>query len=636
MPAVKIATQVRLLALGLVLLTAALLGVVVYWGFDSLIAQQQRTSVERLVDLEGRRLASAFDELIHDAAFLQALPAATELMHAPPEQQEQLRDELADQFAVMVLAKPMYEQIRLIGVADGGRELVRVDRAGDGTTRVSETQLQAKGTRHYFVGAIGLARDQVYVSPIDLNREHGEIEVPHRPVVRIARSLRDRNDRVFGVVVINVDFDALFDDLYGAEDTRYTYFLTNSAGDFLVHPDPSHQFGFDLGHRHLAQDQFPQLEDPFARRANESFARIPGAAVSFRRVAIPASHGPDAVYLGILAASTVTDRGTVEVATRALGFTIGLMVVAVFLAVFLSLLLVRPLRRITTAANTIASGNTSERLPVMRTDEIGVLARSFQHMVDVLGENEERLAATNERLQQANRDLSHFSHIAAHDLREPARRVATLADLVLFEEAQRLSPDGQQVLERMRACSEDMLRRITDLRALTGIGSSVPVRSQVSLDTLLDEILSEVASDLASRGVEVTRPDLPSLSLYRNLVAVLYRNLVANALQHSEPGAFRLTFAASQDDDGNWELAVHNTGSRIPDTRLETIFYPFTRLGTGGNTGIGLSICRRIAELHGGWIRATSKADGVEFRFHLGDTRDPANLPPKSDRHGRR
>lgn len=141
-------------------------------------------------------------------------------------------------------ARPEVFQLRLIGVADGGRELVRVvqDHAGK-VTVVGADGLQQKGNTAYFRAAVGLPEGAVHVSPIDLNVEHDRIELPHRPTLRAAMPVRNDRGEVFAVVVVNVLAQPLLDVVGGASGLPDVQeWVTDAAGHYLWHPQPGKAF----------------------------------------------------------------------------------------------------------------------------------------------------------------------------------------------------------------------------------------------------------------------------------------------------------------------------------------------------------------------------------------------------------
>jgi signal transduction histidine kinase len=294
-----------------------------------------------------------------------------------------------------------------------------------------------------------------------------------------------------------------------------------------------------------------------------------------------------------------------------------LLVVALSLGYVLSRWQTQPLERISAAAEAISEGTDDASLPSGRRDEIGTLARSLERMLTRLQSRRQDLEAANERLRRANVDLEHFAHIASHDLREPARRVATMANLIESGEGANLSTHGRELLGRMQRSSVRMLDQITELRTMANLAHTTMVRTPTDIGATIRAVLDEHAPVIEARRVRVSVEECPTLEVYPTMVEVLYRNLVDNALVHARGDEFELTCTARRDRSG-WILGVRNTGSEIDEADLERIFAPFTKLRGGAeNVGMGLSVCRRIVERHSGaiWAQSGSGFVHVEFRF---------------------
>lgn len=635
----KIASKIQLLAMGLVAATAALVGPVLDWGYEALAERQQIRTLDRLVEVEARRLEAALSELSHDVALLRALPVTDSMAKRSRGLPTRLSEAealavLQQVFAAMAAAKPDYAQIRLIGIEDGGRERVRVDQTPAGPRVVPADELQQKGARGYFTEAIAGAADETYVSRIELNREHGVIEQPERPTLRIARAILHPDGSPYGVVIINLDFRAFVERLFtsdlGESQPAAAHYITNRDGDYLVHPDVRRTFGFERGEPARLDLDHPSLAPLFADDGPRHMQiRAGETRLAFRRVARPADSPYDRLFVGV--AATALPGLDAGVAATALGLMALVMIAALIAAIYLGSRLTRPLRRITRAADVIADAGRAEGLPVDRADEIGVLARAFERMVAALGEKEQRLidkrrrlADANTALERANLDLQHFTYIATHDLREPARRTAAIADLLLFDEAERLSEDGRQMLERLQGISENMLDRIADFRVLAGVGSGTLVRRPVALDPLLDRVLAESQPLIDGGAVTVTRGPLPRVDGYPELIELLYRNLVADAVRRADGAPCALEFGA----DGGI-LSMRAVGYTLSADALRGIFSRAARLGDGaGASGLGLTVCRRVAERHSGWIKAAAGDDHVLFTFALGGGTDERSAHP--------
>ena len=299
---------------------------------------------------------------------------------------DEWRTRLARRFAAELAAKSSYGQFRLIGIADGGREIIRVDRSGpnDEIRIVPDAELQRKGDRIYFLDAIRLPAGEVSISPIELNREHGAVEVLHVPVIRAAASIFGKDGEPFGIIIINIDLRSAFSRIRAAAARNGDrIYLTNERGDYLLHPDPSKEFAFVFGRSSRLQDDFPQLNPASAAPLAPAIIRDrAGRAFGAAMVSVRLAQGPRvalvamAPYSRILAAS----RG-VRGATALAG------IVAVLLAIVLAILLTRslakPIVQMTRAVEAFGRGEPMQ-MPTSATGEIGLLANAFQRMgVDV-------------------------------------------------------------------------------------------------------------------------------------------------------------------------------------------------------------------------------------------------------------
>lgn len=322
------------------------------------------------------------------------------------------RDQLAGLFAATLAANPAYLQMRYVGVAEDGREIVRVDRSGpDGAIRVTpEAELQPKADRPYFQEAIGLAAGQIYVSPIELNQEHGAIETPHVPVLRTAMPVFAADDRPFGLLVINVDLRQAFGEVRGQAPPGGQVYVIGDRGDYFVHPDTRREFGFDLGRPARLQGDFPALAGALEAHRNtvelvhDRAGQPYGAALAWVRPAGGFHVGVAAIVpQAILTAPTASIRQSSLIV--ALAAALGAIVLAVLMARSLS----RPLAQMVMAVNQFR-GDGPIAMPAAIGGEIGALARAFARMA---GDIRERAAALRLEIDERRRAQSALERVAA-------------------------------------------------------------------------------------------------------------------------------------------------------------------------------------------------------------------------------
>ena len=185
----KLSTRMALAMVALVLLTTTALGLLTYRNMVMLILPRALDRVETHARLTAMVLEASLREARADAIGFQAAIGVHNLMMghlgntpaAPSAAEVEWRTELGVRFAAELAGKPDYLQFQVIGIDDGGRELLRVDRSGLGGTigTVPDSELQREGDQDYFQKTIALPANEIFVSGIDLNKEAGVIETPH-------------------------------------------------------------------------------------------------------------------------------------------------------------------------------------------------------------------------------------------------------------------------------------------------------------------------------------------------------------------------------------------------------------------------------------------------------------------------
>jgi NADH:ubiquinone oxidoreductase subunit K len=173
------------------------------------------------------------------------------------------RRQLTSRFAAELTAQPWYDEWRIVGAEDGGREVIRVDRSGAGgaSRAAPEAELQRDGDHDYFQKTIALAAGAVYISPIELKQTHGATGTAHVPSMRVAAPLIAADGRRFAIVIADLDLRPVFDRIRATARRGSRIYVVNEAGDFLLHPDPNREFAFARGSPARVQDDFPALTE---------------------------------------------------------------------------------------------------------------------------------------------------------------------------------------------------------------------------------------------------------------------------------------------------------------------------------------------------------------------------------------
>lgn len=291
----------------------------------------------------------------------------------------QWKDVLARLFEATVRAKPQYLKLRFIGLEDGGKEIVRVDRMGAGGSvrRVPEAQLQRKGDREFVPATVALAEGQVYVSQVDLNQENGAIAFPLMPTLRTGTPVYGPDGKLFGLVLANLDMRPAFDRLRARAEPGARLFVVNEAGDYLVHPDPRREFAFELGAPARIQQDIPGIPLKPAEASGQLEAKMGGDTYAVAYAARRLAGGP---WLTVVKAVPYAQVWAPMATIRSSALIAGgiAAILAILAAVLIARSLARPLDRMTAAVDGLLGGRPEE-LPVDAPGEVGLLARAFQH-----------------------------------------------------------------------------------------------------------------------------------------------------------------------------------------------------------------------------------------------------------------
>jgi len=412
MQGLRFGLAVRLgLVLALVAASAALVtGYYAYTQSKDLLVQSTHAEISDLSISMARRLSQVREDVGRDLHVLAKHPAVLEALRRPGGPREQ---DLQDLFRGVLLANDLYLQVRLIAEADYGQERIRVDRDVHGAVVVQGADLREMAHLDYVFEALALGEGQLYLSPITINHEDDAHLAVGRAGAVLSMPVYDSAGKVWGVVVINADLQAVFAKLRQELPQGFDLLLTNGEGDYLIHPDANKTFGFDKGRRMLLQDDVPGSGALFVGGPQRlllvleqgAYAQAPVLAAFFSKE-LEVHSGESRLVIGvtrplqpILAQVRALLYGTLQVLAA-------VVVVCAFLAFLVARLLVRPLTQMRLAVSAFGQTGVMDPLPTQRGDEIGMLARGVQTMGAKITEQLNELRDNQEELQ----------HLAQHDM----------------------------------------------------------------------------------------------------------------------------------------------------------------------------------------------------------------------------
>jgi signal transduction histidine kinase len=310
--------------------------------------------------------------------------------------------------------------------------------------------------------------------------------------------------------------------------------------------------------------------------------------------------------------------------SSAIAFGIGglglVFATAIGVAVYLRRSIVRPVLNVAEATGRLAHGELSARVPAQRLDELGDLARSFNSMADSLQRSRTELEHSNAELKRSNAELEQFASVTSHDLQAPLTTISMYAELLERRHGAEDPSKGPALVDGIRHATSQARALIRDLLEYSRAGRGRLSLERVPAELIVDQALESLAGSIDESGANVRVGPLPVVSADRANLSRVFQNLIGNAIKFTGEETPEVSIAAER-EDGEWRFSVRDNGIGMKPEQSERIFEPFQRLHGEEDypgTGIGLAVCERIVDQHGGKIWVISQpGEGSVFHFTL-------------------
>jgi PAS domain S-box-containing protein len=259
-------------------------------------------------------------------------------------------------------------------------------------------------------------------------------------------------------------------------------------------------------------------------------------------------------------------------------------------------------------------------LSPLESDE-GILVTAAIRDISARKSAESALQQKIQELNRSNEELEQFAYLASHDLQEPLRMVASYTQLLSRRYKGKLDSDADDFIAFAVDGAAHMQRLIHDLLAYSRVGTKAQQMRETSSEEALRQALMNLRGAIGDSGAQVTHDPLPIVVADEVQLVQVFQNLVGNAIKYQGPGVPKVHISAARSGGKKWVFSVQDNGLGIEPQYFDKIFGMFQRLHKRdefSGTGIGLAICKKIVERHGGSIWVESQpGQGSTFRFAL-------------------
>lgn len=454
--------------------------------------------------------------------------------------------------------------------------------------------------------------------------------VTGKAVVSIGYPVYDMQDQFFNVANVSLDLIWFYDFAEAAGlPAGGELIVMDDKGTILSHyPDNDRWRGYQLPESNTVAKLWQQKSGYTIGEG------LSGEETIYAISDIKGTAGDLSVIMGL------PTRIAFETANFTLQRNLTIMIVVVVLVLILmwflgDALIIRQAQALVEATKRLAKGDLRARSGITyQQGELGQLAQSFDNMADEIAlrdeernRNEAALKEYTLNLEHSNEELRNFTNVASHDLQEPLRKIQTFGEMLQDRYSGQLDARGINLLQRMRDSAGRMQLLLSEILTFSRSINKTYQFNKVNLEQVVRQVLIDLDWQVEQKQAQVDISELPTLEADEVQLSQLFQNLISNALKFHSPGRqpkiniYSPYSKDGTDSEGMCEIRVQDEGIGFNEKYLDRIFQPFQRLDSNGEypgIGMGLTICRKIVDNHGGTLSAhSSRGKGTTFVVRL-------------------
>ncbi|WP_100616170.1 sensor histidine kinase [Confluentibacter citreus] len=615
----SIVTRFALFFTGLIIVSILLSGYLVFNNASRVIVDYSKERIMHTSELAEQSFYALLNEVSNDIAVISNSPT---LKNYIAENSNKTTEDVHELFKVTLKNKESYFQIRLIGVENNGKEIIRLDKINQQV--IISNNLQEKGSQEYFKEAIKMNKGDFYFSEINLNEEYGVISEPHIPTLRAASPIFDANNTVIGIVIINIDLTKLFGTLSKISGNEFKLYLIDHNGQYLYSPVKAQRFGVQTKNNFNFYDDFDLKPNSILKNGfNQLNEKAKGDVLSYIKE-LTYFQGLRTLYLVSAIEDNVLMESASLVRKNSIQTLLGVCLLSILISWFFVRFFSKKINKITEAISNYDKGiDNSIELPINRKDEIGALASTFNKMKAKIDSQVSALQTSLEKEKEARNQRDEFLQNMSHEMRTPLNAILGLTKLLHKNAPSEAQLPIINTLERTSNSLAGLVYDVLDHKKLTE-GKVYITHESTSIEDLLKDIYATYQYEAIQKGLTFTLnidEKLKNQSFLTDALRLsqIVINLVVNAIKYTQEGTINLSAKLINEEASLLEIRVTDSGIGILPENIDRINDRFFRekddlSGRYGSYGLGLSIVKQLTILFGGTLKAVSeKGKGSEF-----------------------
>jgi len=470
------------------IMTASAVGITFYAESEQLVIDKETEELAREAERIRTQLSGFYNELYNDVVFLSNTPPIQAILEETRNNnQAQVQvwaQRLATIYSAMLRSKPHYLKAQYVATVNRGEEIVSVEKKRSGIISVFGDKFQRYGNLYHFTDVSKITAGDVYFSNVELNREYGQLTLPHMPVVSVAIPIFGENSAGhFGFVIIKVSYAKIISYLKKNIPDGSEFYLANQEGDYLLHPDTSKEFGFEIGSPYKMQDEFSELKSAIATSVDHVSTKIMHQDEDHYHVGhyltllLDQFGVKNSLRIFLLTSQDQHLKPIASLRNRSLILGLSLSALALAIAVFASRQITAPLSKMTENVQAYGQGREMVDLPVDSNDEIGVLARAFHNVLATIKERTHQLETASARMSAIlNTAADAIITIDTVGTIQTFNRAAT--NIFGYEESEAIGENISLLMPSpYREAYNDYLKRYENVRVSALLGTSREIQA---------------------------------------------------------------------------------------------------------------------------------------------------------------